>query len=503
MSDDVTLDPLSASLRSRSPMARPMPVVEILHHPDLSRVGDQTLPDPFDQPVVFGRSAPGFADSEWRERPLADPCLSRDQFRLVWRDGCFDVRPSTDSRRGLRAFGDEGEARPLGRLPPGSLLAIGDRVLLRLGLRRLRRASADRRGLLGETETAWALREEIRAAAGSGTTMVLGETGVGKELVARALHAASGRRGELVAVNCAALSAELVEAELFGHVRGAFTGAADAREGLFRAADGGTLLLDEVGELPLSVQAKLLRVLQERTVRPVGGTREVAVDVQVVAATLRDLPADVAAGRFRADLYGRIESPCVRVPPLRARRADIPRLFFHFLRESGGAEHLWRPADQRPPAVPLALTEALLAASWPRNVRQLLKYAEAVARANRNGDPFSAPPVPGTAGTTSTPTSTPVRTSGTRAPVDADTLWQTLVACDFSQQRTAETLGVARTTLHRWMALRGFPRPKDLDAPGITAALAEADGDLTRAAEILRVSPRGLQLRATALGIDR
>jgi two-component system response regulator AtoC len=198
------------------------------------------------------------------------------------------------------------------------------------------------------------------------TVLILGETGVGKELVAEAIHRASARRaGPLIKLNCAALPETLLESELFGHERGAFTGAERRKQGFFEAADGGTLFLDEVGEMPPTLQAKLLRVLEGKVITRVGGTSETSVDVRVVCATHRDLQADVRTGRFRQDLLFRIGGFTVAVPPLRDRRAEIIPLAEHFARVAAAEQR--RP----PPAISPEAREALLAYRWPGNVREL------------------------------------------------------------------------------------------------------------------------------------
>lgn len=208
-------------------------------------------------------------------------------------------------------------------------------------------------------------------AASDATVLIHGETGTGKELIARALHNRSPRRERpLVKVNCGAISAGLVESELFGHVRGAFTGALDQRAGRFELADGGTIFLDEVGELPTDTQVKLLRVLQEREFEPVGSNRTVRVDVRVIAATNRDLERAVKAGAFRADLYYRLNVIPLRVPPLRERRSDIPQLAAYFLERS--ARKAGRPAR----GISSATLQLLQAYSWPGNVRELHNLIE-------------------------------------------------------------------------------------------------------------------------------
>ena len=205
-----------------------------------------------------------------------------------------------------------------------------------------------------------------RAARSNATILLTGESGTGKELVANVIHQQSPRcDGPFVPVNCAAIPETLLEAELFGHRKGAFTGADRIREGLFRSADGGTLFLDEVGEMGAALQAKLLRALQERVVRPVGGTDTVAVDVRVLAATNRDLEADVKEGRFREDLYYRIHVLPVHLPPLRERREDLPALVEHILRRQAAEE------DLTPKTITREAFDVLVAYPFPGNIREL------------------------------------------------------------------------------------------------------------------------------------
>ena len=200
------------------------------------------------------------------------------------------------------------------------------------------RATVDRRlVMVGESHAMRELREQIAMAAPTnGRVLIYGENGTGKELVARSVHALSRRRsGPFVEVNCAAIPEELIESELFGHVKGAFTGAVSDRRGRFEAADGGTIFLDEIADMSLKTQAKVLRVLQEQVVDPVGGAPSVKVDVRVIAATNKDLPTEIRAGRFREDLYFRLNVIPVFVPPLRDRDEDVPLLAEHFMARAG------------------------------------------------------------------------------------------------------------------------------------------------------------------------
>jgi DNA-binding NtrC family response regulator len=228
--------------------------------------------------------------------------------------------------------------------------------------------------LLGNSEALRNAQKQIgRAAATDSTVLITGETGTGKEVAARVLHDASRRRhAPFVAINCAAIPAELLESELFGHTRGAFTGAVTQRAGRIVEANGGTLFLDEIGDLPLPMQAKLLRVIQERTLTPVGSNTSVAIDVRIVAATHRDLAAEVAARTFREDLFYRLNVIPVHLPPLRDRPDDILPLAAHFLiaaaNLAGPARTLSGDAERR-----------LLAHAWPGNVRELKNAMERVA----------------------------------------------------------------------------------------------------------------------------
>ena len=238
-------------------------------------------------------------------------------------------------------------------------------------------------GLVGRTPSMRELFQDIRKVAPSDTTVLIqGETGTGKELVAVAIHHESGRGNRpFVAVNCASLAENLLESELFGHVRGAFTGAVKNKPGLFEAADGGTLLLDEIGDISQGLQHRLLRVLQEKEVTPVGDVNPRTVDVRVLAATHKNLKEETKAGRFREDLYYRLNVFRLEVPPLRERRADIPLLVEHYLKEKAGDE----AGQGFSPVSPLAM-RILQFHSWPGNVRELFSVLES-ARIQAQGGP--------------------------------------------------------------------------------------------------------------------
>jgi DNA-binding NtrC family response regulator len=287
------------------------------------------------------------------------------------------------------------------------------------------------------------------------TVLLVGESGTGKERVAEAIVHASRRADRpFVRFNCAALAPGLAEAELFGHARGAFTGATRARPGLFREADGGTLLLDEVGELDPSAQAKLLRVLQEGEVRAVGEERTRAVDVRVIAATHRDLAADVRAGRFREDLFYRLDVVTLRIPPLRERPEDVPVLARHFL------DRFARRFGVATLQAPQALLDRLAGHAWPGNVRELENAIEALV-ALSPPDGLDLALLPGAAGADRTVE--PLTLKERVQAYERGLVVEALRAAGGNRSEAARRLGVSRVTLHD--KLRRYGLGADDDEP--------------------------------------
>ncbi|HRI08001.1 MAG TPA: sigma-54 dependent transcriptional regulator, partial [Nannocystaceae bacterium] len=288
-----------------------------------------------------------------------------------------------------------------------------------------------------------------KVAAANSTVLLLGESGTGKELAASTIHALSPRsNGPFVAINCASFPEQLLESELFGHEKGAFTGAMSQHDGVFVRAHGGTLFMDEVGELSPAAQARLLRVLENRTLLRVGGTRELSVDVRVIAATHRDLAAMVQAGRFREDLLYRLSVIQTNLPPLRERQSDIPALVEHFAASLG--ESIGRRIDGIAPAA----MDALVRYRWPGNVRELRNVVE---RALVLGDgPIldidDLPPELARAASL-TPTQPPPPASEaavrTLAELERDAIVQALAVTQGNKARAAALLGIDRTTLYR------------------------------------------------------
>ena len=304
-----------------------------------------------------------------------------------------------------------------------------------------------------------------RVAPSQATVLVVGETGTGKELVARTVHRYSARADQrFVAANCSALAEGLLESELFGHVRGAFTGAAGARPGLFREADRGTLFLDEIGDISPGLQARLLRVLQEHEIVPVGSETPVKVDVRVLAATHRDLPELVRQGRFREDLYYRLNVVTLTLPPLRARRQDIPLLIDHFLRE------LTTRHGRGPVAVDPEAQRRLLAHDWPGNIRELqnaLERAMLLAEQDVIGPEHLAPAVRAGGGSApEVPLALPLSGADVAAgeplpsldEVDRRYVLQVLAATRGNRDETSRILGISRRTLSRMIQRWNLPR---------------------------------------------
>ncbi|GAB6063521.1 sigma-54-dependent transcriptional regulator [Deferrisoma palaeochoriense] len=315
--------------------------------------------------------------------------------------------------------------------------------------------------LIGESPAVRELKEQIRVVGPTrASVLITGENGTGKELVARAVHRASRRRdGPFVEVNCAAIPEDLIESELFGHEKGAFTGATARRRGKFDLADGGTLFLDEIGDMSLKTQAKILRVIQEMRFERVGGTKTHEVDVRIIAATNKDLEEEIREGRFREDLYYRLNVVPIHVPPLRDRAEDIPLLFRHFV------EEYCREENREPVEVDEAVFSVLQAYPWPGNVRELKNVAERMVILCRS-DRLTVEDVPpavrgqgtgsGGAGGTVKPG---LGLREARRQFERDYIARHLEEAGWNVPQAAEALGVDRSSLYKKMKELGIEVP--------------------------------------------
>lgn len=302
----------------------------------------------------------------------------------------------------------------------------------------------DEREMIGDSMGMRSLRDTINRIAGSSNTVLIqGESGTGKELIARLVHSSSPRKDKpMLCLNCAALSANLLESELFGHERGAFTGADRVRKGRFELADGGTLLLDEVSEIPPALQAKLLRVLQERQFERVGSSVTRRVDVRVIATTNRNLSEWVARKRFREDLYFRLSVLPVAVPPMRERREDVPRLVQYFLTRAGSR------AGRAAPRVHEAAMRLLVEYDWPGNVRELENLCERACVLVQDGILTAEMVAPWLAGVgRSESVDANLRPGHILEDMERQLIEKTLRECNGHRARTASTLGIGVRTL--------------------------------------------------------
>jgi len=351
---------------------------------------------------------------------------------------------------------------------------IAERRDLRAQLDAARAALAARGSgelLVGRTPAMVRLQERIDATADShAPVLVTGESGTGKELVARTIHDRSPRRDKpFVAINCAAFPETLIEAELFGHERGAFTGAVGRRDGRFKMADGGTLLLDELGELPLPAQAKLLRVLQDGSFQPIGTNTTVRVDVRIVSTTNRNLKNEVASGRFREDLYYRINVVEVVIPPLRERRGDVALLSEHFVRR-------FHNGPGEPPAISPAARAALSRYDFPGNLRELMhaiEHALVFSRGREVGLHDLPPSIIGQADASHAGPGGPRPLAVAIAEFEREYLLATLEATEGKRTRAAELLGISRKNLWEKLRQHGIPDTAPVPSPS-----PPADGGL-------------------------
>ena len=500
-----------------------VPALTLLWHPSLDRVGHVALlvEVGFGRSVSVSRLDPGFgAPGEPASDPIGHKSVSRDPVRFEDAGGGAIVIDSTGSARRLVVDGEELDGRRIVRaddVDRGVVIELSRRVAVLLHRVDPSVEPQPDHGLVGKSVAIERTRAQITAlATHDSPVLVVGESGVGKELVAQAVHASSKRSsGPLVAVNMAAVPAGTAASDLFGHRRGAFTGAVSASEGYFQQADGGTLFLDEVGAAPVDVQGALLRVLETGELQPVGSESNRTVDARVLAATDVDLDGAVEAGRFRLPLLHRLRSFELRIPPLRERREDVGRLLAHFvaaeLDEQGASM-----SSEIEPRLSEALTSSVVSAltryHWPGNVRELRNIVRRlvlqISRPELGPDP-ALQAILDAAPASSRRASRPARPASKRPSrrrrideIDDAEVIEALEGAGWKPSRAAEALGVSRTTMYALMQRSGaVQKAADLPSETIVSELDACAGDPAAAAARLRVSERGLRLRMKQLGI--
>jgi two-component system nitrogen regulation response regulator GlnG len=525
-----------------------LPTLTILYHPRLQRIGERVRLEVLgtsSQKVAISRLEPEFAPPFNPEAalPLASSFLSRSP---VWLMSEHNSSFTIDVQESTTAVIADGvtvtETHNLSRLAVerGVVLEIGGQIVLLLHLMGAQTRQNERFGLVGDSDGIQMVRQQITRVAKSGVpVLVRGETGTGKELVAEAVHYASDRaKRPYLIVNMAAIPSTLAAAELFGYVRGAFSGAKNASDGFFGRAHNGTLFMDEVGDTPPEVQAALLRVLETGEVQQIGADKIKQVDVRLIAATDADIAKEVEAGRFRAPLFYRLANQEIRIPPLSERRDDIGRLLLHFLisefENQGREAALLELDDVGMSWLPAGIVSRLARYHWPGNVRQLRNVARYLASIDEPGrlpvnDPSLNRLLPttksasetietsaaelqrsladhlarladGTPGAASEPASTKVQKRRAPSEIDDDELVVALAAQDYKLGPTAAKLGISRPALNDLIdAHDTLVRANTLTKAQIGDASAACEGDLDKMWRHLHVSRRGLKLRMSQL----
>lgn len=511
-----------------------IPALTILYHPDCRRVGERVLLNELasGKQVALSRSELGFAaPGENRFRALEDPYLSRRP--VVLRHDAKTAQivvESTGTPTALMINGTlvEGERRlPAEDLERGAVFELGQRIVLILNL--MSAAPVDSRStpeLIGDSDGINRVRNEIETVAGLDLPVLLrGETGTGKELVARAIHQASKRHDQtFLGLNMGAITPSLAVSELFGAVKGAFTGAVRSQPGYFQRAHHGTLFLDEIGATPSEVQVMLLRVLETGEVQRVGTQETQVIDVRLISATDANLEEAIDSGRFRGPLLHRLAGYEIRIPPLRDRRDDIGRLLFHFLRRelrTIGEEHcLDFDSPEEPQWLAPSIAARLARYDWPGNVRQLQNVARQLVVASRGSETARVSgPVERVLRAVDAPSTTVANAShldsdvtpaqGSPTPrfrkpseVSEEELLQALRANRWELKPTAANLRISRGSLYNLIAKSPrLRKTSDVSESEILECYERCSGNLDQMVDQLEISRSGLQMRMKALDI--
>ena len=495
-----------------------VPTLTVIDHPKASRVGDRAILIPLEKgnAVPVSRNDPLFSPpNQHIGLPLEDPFLSRSPFFLKPGKknsvnlirGAFGSHLSVDGVPAQSSFSFAAE-----QLELGVVLTLAERIVLLLHWSLVpHQPSHSDHGLIGASDHIHYLRHEIERVADLPVPVLLrGDSGTGKEMIARAIHRYGRERNQpFVAVNMGAIPPSLAAAELFGALKGSFTGASRDQPGYFRQAQGGTLFLDEIGECPAEVQVMLLRALDTGEIYPVGAQRSVKVRTRVVAATDADLESKMADNSFKSPLFHRLSGYEIQVPPLRERREDLGRLFFYFARQEiellGMKRFPEGVMSGNRPWLPAHLAEALLHFPWPGNVRQLRNVVRQLVIGCRGEKVLRM--VPKVAHLMEVPTTPEVSAASfpqiKRKPseLDAGDLTAALAANGWDIKSTARKLGISRGSLYKRMKRTGLPMAGDYSKQDLDVALVENNGSLEKAAAALKISIRAMRRRMTEVGL--
>ncbi|WP_224249367.1 sigma 54-interacting transcriptional regulator [Hyalangium gracile] len=509
-----------------------VPALTLISHPTATRAGERLVLEAVatGREVALSRNGPNFTrPGDTFGQPLADPFVSRHP--IVFSPGEGGRLRLRVAEGGTRVT--VGEQHVTSReftpqeLAAGIPLELSGRVVLLLHLASSQtKAPGDMLGMVGASPGIRRVREHIQRIADLQVpVLVRGETGTGKELVAQAIHQHSPRKERpFISVNLGAIPKELAAAELFGAHRGAFTGATRDREGFFRAAQAGTLFLDEVGEAPPEVQVMLLRVLETGELYPVGGHTPIKTDVRLIAATDANLEEQIRDGRFKAPLLHRLAGYEIRLPPLRERREDLGVLFQHFAREelaAIGEAHLLTPRDPyAEPWLPASLALRLLRYAWPGNVRQLRNLTRQLVIGSRGqpvlqvdprlaeeldsaSAPLPSPPTSGDSPSEPPPKPAPAVARRKSTEVTGEELISALRQHAWDLKTTADWLGIPRSSIYDLIDKHpNIRRAGTLSSEEITACHQQCEGDLDEMVRRLEVSKKALTRRLKELGLS-
>lgn len=491
-----------------------VPTLTVISHPDLRRIGDCLFLSGLAEgrSIKISRTKPDFASPvQALGKPLADVFLSREPFVIKpVRDGgiCLSKGGCRSLIKANSQVIEKKQTFSCEEIGKGVVMSLAKRMVLLLHHARFEKPPAALHGLVGYSDCINRLRLEIEKVADFPTPILLrGPSGSGKELVARAIHDSGGKQRPFIAVNMGAIPSSLAASELFGAMKGSFTGSDHHQLGFFRAAEGGTLFLDEIGEASLAVQVLLLRALESGEITPVGAQRAVRVKTHLIAATDADLETKMEEASFKAPLFHRLAGYEISVPPLSRRLEDLGRLFMHFVKREAG--HLVVPSSRRDPSrtpwIPASMMERMLNFPWPGNVRQLANVVRQLIIGCR-GDPRLTllPKVDKLLSLSRTLTS-PLQERGRKpSEIPEAEILDALRANRWVLKATAVELGISRGTLYQRIEKNpAIRRAKDLTVEQIEVALASCGDDHQKTSAKLEVSVRGLRRRITALGIPK